>query len=122
MIKKHTSIVALAALVGLSAAGSGGCGAALGDSAVRGNMRAYDSLEDIMKSVHCLKVSTEYVPLLPSGASASAGSKKPTVRNQAGTAFAYAQNAEYTYLVTANHLIETAEVFMPDDMLTNPLA
>ncbi|MBI4738076.1 trypsin-like peptidase domain-containing protein [Candidatus Woesearchaeota archaeon] len=117
MFKRHVKAATLAALVGLSTAATGGCGStgriikSLPKSS-QPQLSQYDALEDVMKSVYCVKVVAEYVIMHPSGSEPPSDNKVVGSVVQMGSAFAFSSDNEYTYLITASHVVETDEVYV----------
>jgi S1-C subfamily serine protease len=106
-MKKALSVIAGALLAGTITCTQPAClspNMAVLDSPIdirpRQEYDARKDLEDILKSVHCVRTSGTYV---------KEGTSTPEVRKGYGTAFAYAYEGGYTYLVTSAHVVTTAE-------------
>ncbi|MBI5398172.1 trypsin-like peptidase domain-containing protein [Candidatus Woesearchaeota archaeon] len=100
------AITTLATMVGLAttAVGCGGM-SAYARSTMELEKKVSHDLEDIARSVHCVRVSATYEA---DNENALLKLKK-TERKGHGTAFAFAADEQTTYLLTAAHVVEVEE-------------
>jgi S1-C subfamily serine protease len=109
MLKRATTLAAVIAATTLAAPGCIST-SQVRDSQVETERRAQDSIEDILQSVHCIKVTSKYTPTDPDFAALT-----PETEGY-GTIFAFAKDNEYTYFLTAGHLVRKK-----DQVLEHPL-
>ena len=107
-MKKTLSVIAGALLAGTLACTQPGClspNMAVLDSPLdirpRQEYDAKKDLEDILKAVHCVKTASGYVK--------EGTSEAPDIKKGYGTAFAYAYDGTYTYLLTNVHVVSQPE-------------
>ncbi|MBI4738075.1 trypsin-like peptidase domain-containing protein [Candidatus Woesearchaeota archaeon] len=106
-MKTKIAFAKMAAVLGLSATTAAGCGGM--SNHARATMafenRVNSSLEDISRSVHCTRIVAKYERV---GSDDNLLPIKPEYTRY-GTAFAFSQDNEYTYLLTAGHVVETEQ-------------
>lgn len=103
MLKRTATLAAIVTGLGMAGQGCYATTNSIRDSSIEIERSAESSIEDILKSVHCMKVNTKYTPTDPDLSAIT-----PETEGY-GTIFAFSKDNEYTYFLTAGHMVRKTD-------------